>query len=289
MTGRPSVAVVIATRNRRRSLCASLRGLVALPARPRIVVVDNGSTDGTAAAVRAQFPSVQVIELGRNRGAVARNYGARLADEPTIAFADDDSRWTPGSLARAEAILKECPDVAAVVARVELDPDGVVDPVSAKHRRNPVGTRAGPPGPETLSFPAFALVIRRDVFWRVGGFSGLLFFGGEEQLLAADVAAAGWRICYVDDVVARHAPANPAASPDRWALQTRNDLLVNWMRRPLTVAARETGAVAVRGRSDPAARRAVLGLARKLPAALRHRRNLGPRLEQMFAAGCRPP
>jgi GT2 family glycosyltransferase len=79
--------------------------------------------------------------------------------------------------------------------------------------------------------------VRRNAFLRVGGFSRLLFFGGEEHLLALDLAAAGWHQVYLADAVAEHDPAGPASvSLARWALQTRNDLLVDWLRRPLGTA-----------------------------------------------------
>ncbi len=54
------IAVVVATRNRRNSLLRTLARLRELPERPGIVVVDNGSTDGTSAAARAA--GVDVVE-----------------------------------------------------------------------------------------------------------------------------------------------------------------------------------------------------------------------------------
>ena len=56
--GDPRIAVVMITYNRRQEVLRSLGHLTALPERPRIVVVDNGSTDGTAAAVAEPFPQV---------------------------------------------------------------------------------------------------------------------------------------------------------------------------------------------------------------------------------------
>ena len=63
--------------------------LSVLPECPGIVVVDNGSRDGTAAVVRRAFPHVDLITLRRNLGACARNVGVRRARTPYVALSDD--------------------------------------------------------------------------------------------------------------------------------------------------------------------------------------------------------
>jgi GT2 family glycosyltransferase len=289
MTSIPSrISVVIATRDRRASLLRSLAHL-ASPGRPPVTVVDNGSTDGTPEAVRATHPAVTVLELGSNQGAVARNVGVAAAGSPYVAFSDDDSWWEDGALERAADILDQHPDVAVLVGRVRLAADGFDDAVSEKMARAPIGHRDGAPGPDVLGFPACAAVVRRDAFLAVGGFSPLLFFGGEEHLLALDLAAAGWQQVYVDDVVARHDPAGPATvAPGRWSVQTRNDLLVDWLRRPLPTALRGTARLALRALGEPAARVALAGLARRLPAALSTRQPVPAGVEQRFSAAHRP-
>ena len=64
-----------------------------------MIVIGNGSVDGTAAAVRERHPGVDLIELGANRDAAARNVGVARAGTPYVAFADDDEWWAPGALA----------------------------------------------------------------------------------------------------------------------------------------------------------------------------------------------
>ena len=283
----PAVSVVIATRDRRESLLRSLARLD--DGEHPVVVVDNGSTDGTAAAVRATHPAVDVLELAENAGAVARTDGVRRAGTRYVAFADDDSWWEPGALDRAAELLDAHPQVAVLVGRVRMAADGSEDRVSVKHRAGLLGRSPGAPGPDVLSFPAFAAVVRRDAHLAVGGFSPLLFFGGEEHLLALDLAAAGWQLAYADDVVAWHDPAGPdTPSAARWALQTRNDVLVDWLRRPLPVALAATLRLVRRCLDEPAARTALAGVVRLLPAALRQRRPVSAELEGRFAAAQRP-
>jgi GT2 family glycosyltransferase len=284
--GTPRVTVVIATRNRRGSL---LRTLAHLDGAAPVVVVDNGSTDGSVDAVRRHHPRVEVVALPANAGAVARTAGVDRAATPYVAFADDDSWWEPGSLQAATDLLDAHPQVAVAVGRVRLAADGSEDAVTRKHRAAVLGRSPGAPGPDVLSFPAFAAVVRRDAYRAVGGFSPLLFFGGEEHLLALDLAAAGWQLVFAEDVAAWHSPAGPdAPSPQRWALQTRNDVLVDWLRRPLPVAFTATARLARRALGEPAARSALAGLVRRLPAALRQRRPVPAEVERRFAAAQRP-
>src|SRR5918997_2085155 len=103
------VGVVVITYQRREEALACVARLRALPEQPPVVLVDNGSTDGTAAAIRARFPRVDVVALGENLGAVGRNVGVDRLGTPYVAFCDDDTWWEPGSLRRAADLLEACP------------------------------------------------------------------------------------------------------------------------------------------------------------------------------------
>lgn len=235
------VEVVIATRDRRDRLLATLDRLVG--AGWPVTVVDDGSTDGTAAATAAAFPGVGLLRLPRSRGAAARNVGVRAATAPYVAFCDDDSWWPPGSLERAADVLDAWPHLAVLVARVEVGEARRPDPLCPVLATSPLGPRPGAPTPRVLGFLACGAVVRRSAFLEVGGFARRFGVGGEEQLLAIDLACRGWWCSYVDDVVAVHDPAPRAASADRQVRQARNALWSAWLRRPLRAAARQTGEV----------------------------------------------
>jgi N-acetylglucosaminyl-diphospho-decaprenol L-rhamnosyltransferase len=260
----PEIAVVVATRDRRDTLLATLDRLVALPARPRVIVVDNASADGTAAAVRARHPEVDVIALPRNLGAAARTAGVRVADAPFVAFADDDSWWEPGALRRAAEHLAGHPRLGLLAARILVGDSGRLDPTCAAMARSPLSSDVPLPGPKVLGFLACGAVVRREAYLAVGGFEGRLGIGGEEDLLAMDLASAGWALAYVEDVVAHHHPQT-AARPGRRALVARNDLWSAWLRRPLRVALRVTLAAARdgHGRGFPSALRGLPWIARR--------------------------
>jgi GT2 family glycosyltransferase len=255
---RARVTVVVATRNRSGPLAHTLGRLGALRPPPPVVVVDNGSDDGSAEVVGKRFPAVRLLALGRNLGAAARNLGVLAAATPYVAFSDDDSWWAPGALERAAAALDTHPRLALVAARTLVGPEERTDPVSALMADSPLPVPAGAPGPAVLGFLACSAVVRRDAFLQAGGFSPLLFLFGEETLLAYDLAAAGWQLCYLDDVVAHHHPATSRQAPRRRiGTQRRNALLTAWMRRPVLVATRSAGELALASLRDPAARAAL--------------------------------
>jgi GT2 family glycosyltransferase len=188
----------------------------------------------------------------------------------------DDSWWEPGALDRAVRLLDRYPDVGLVAARVLVGPRATADPLNAVLAASPLPA-GGLPGPRVLGFLGCAAVARRSAFLAAGGYSELLFIGGEEELLAMDLAAAGHAVCYASGVTARHWPSPARDVPQRRWLLARNAVLISWLRRPVPVAAAATAALARRARHDPSARRALTGTVRMLPAVLRQRRPLpGP-------------
>jgi GT2 family glycosyltransferase len=280
----PRVGVVVITRDRRESLLRTLDRLAALPERPPVAVVDNGSADGTAHAVRARHPAVRLLTPGRNLGAVGRNLGAAALATPYVAFSDDDSWWEPGALARAVSLFDAHPRLALIAAATSVGGgDGRPDPLNDVLAASPLGTAPDLPGPSVLGFLACAAVVRREAFLGVGGFHPVLHFGAEERLLALDLAAQGWGLAHCPEVVARHDP-DPGERPGRSTRVRRNDLLTAWMRRPLRCALARTAGLARDSRTDPQARRALAGAARRLPSALAHRRVLPPWVERRVRA-----
>jgi GT2 family glycosyltransferase len=280
----PRIAVVIIVLNGRDRIRTSLERLSALPETPEIVVVDNGSTDGTPIAIRSRFPDTRVIELGRNAGAAGRNFGVRALSAPYIAFAEDDSWYEPGSLRTAADLLDAHPEVALINAHARVGQDGHPDPV----HQDMVGTevperRPRLPGHRIFSFLEGVSIVRRQAFLDVGGFDPRLLIGGPEEHLAADLLAAGWELRYVPDVRARHLPDHGRPSRLVRRLGVRNTLWFAWTRRPWGIAARWTVHVI---KSSPASAPTVLGLLdflRWLPRLARERRPLPADVETDMA------
>jgi GT2 family glycosyltransferase len=241
--------VVIITRNRAEAVLNSVRRAVELDEHPSVVVVDNGSDDGTADAVRQAFRSVLVIALCANIGSAARNVGARVAGCQYTAFADDDSWWAPESLTRAVSAMDEGPDTALVAGTVLVGADGRLDPVSASMASGPLsgsletsaeGRRAVTGG------LACSMVVRTAPFLAVGGFPAPVGVGGEEQTVVWDLLAAGWRAVYEPSVVAHHHPSASRDPARRRVVVGRNDLWAAWSRLPAIRAAAMTAGAARR-------------------------------------------
>ncbi|MFC4065067.1 glycosyltransferase family 2 protein [Actinoplanes subglobosus] len=252
------VTVVVATRNRWDRLAETVPHH-----RAPVILVDNASDN------IGYVPGVDLVRLEKNQGAAARNVGVRCARTPYVAFADDDSYWTPGSLAAAAALMRAHPRTGLLAAQVLVGPDQRLDPVSAAMAAAPLGTPSGAAGPAILGFLACAVVVRRDAFLAAGGFQPRLFVYGEEALLAMDLAAAGHELSYVRRLGVRHLPRPAGRDVNaRLRREVRNRVLTAALRRPPAVTAR---IVAAAFRECPrGAAQAVLDL----PWALCHRRRL---------------
>ena len=274
------VVVVIATRDRRPELGVTLGRLRDLPESPRVIVVDNGSTDDTTDFVRREHPTVRLLELGENRGAAARTIGVREADAPYVAFSDDDSWWAPGSLGLAADRFDGHPRLALIAARVLVGASESVDPTSAAMTASPLGRSADLPGPSVLGFLACGAVVRRSAFLGVGGFEPHFGVGGEETLLAIDLAAAGWGLAYCEDIVAHHHPRAVGSRPGRRRVEVRNALWTTWLRRPFSVALWRTVRVVTQGAGDMPTWAGLLEASLHATWVLQHRRGVPPEVEQ---------
>ncbi|PRZ02938.1 GT2 family glycosyltransferase [Isoptericola sp. CG 20/1183] len=266
----PRVTVVVVSRNRRDELLRSLGHH-----RAPVVLVDNGSTDGSAEAVRRAYPDVEVVELGRNLGAAARTVGVGRARTPMVAFADDDSWWTPGSLRAAADALAGAPRVGLVTVEVRVGESQEVDPFTRDLAASPLRAPGRSlPGLRVLGFMGCAAMVRRSAFLAAGGFDDVVRFPGEEERLAWDLSAAGWDLVFLDGPVVRHFPSpRRDGTDDRRRGIARARVLTTTMRLPWRrVAAR----VAAELRAGPGPRRGVLDAAQDLRAAL-PRREVLPR------------
>lgn len=228
------VAVVVPCWNGRRwlpGLFASLRAQTRAP--DEVVVVDNGSTDGSLEWLATS--GARVVALGANTGfAVAANRGIAATECEAVALVNTDVELAPDWLERAVARLE--PGVASVATKMVLmrDPE-VVDDAGDVLRRDGAAEQRGhgkrfafDEAGEIWGACAGAAVYRRDAVVAVGGFEERFFAYLEDVDLALRLRLAGWR-CWYEPVVARHARHGSSSGAERApidALVARNTLLL---------------------------------------------------------------
>lgn len=105
-----SVSVIIPCYNAERYIAATIDSVLAQNhAGLDIIVVDDGSSDGSVALLRDRFPSVRLVEQANQGVAAARNHGIALARGHWIAFVDADDIWLPGKLQAQLDAIKATP------------------------------------------------------------------------------------------------------------------------------------------------------------------------------------
>ncbi|WP_433703178.1 glycosyltransferase family 2 protein [Prescottella equi] len=276
--------VVVITYNRRDELRRTLRAMTSLPDAAPIVLADNGLSDGSAAMAEAEFPDVTVVRLPRNLGATARNIAVEQVSTPYVAFCDDDTVWQPGALTTAADVLDEYPGLATVTGRCLVEPTLTEDPLTPELRNSPVPGPDWMPGPTLLGIMAGLTMIRRRAFHEVGGFEPRMWLGGEEELLALDLAAAGWWMCWREDVVIHHRPSTSRDARRRRQLGIRNTLWTLWLRRPVRSALRRSTQIVRSAPADRYTALAVLEAVRSLAWVVRNRVVVPSRVESGLLA-----
>lgn len=286
-------AVVVPSWNGRRwlpGLLASLRAQTAAP--DEIIVVDNGSADGTVAWLAAEAPDVRVIALPTNTGfAVAANVGFQEASAELVALVNSDVELRPDWLERASAPLIADPRVASVATKmVSLRDPGVIDDAGDILRRDGVCEQRGrgrrdegrwDTAGDVFAACAGAAVYRRSAVLAVGGFEERFFAYLEDVDLGLRLRLAG-HVCRYEPAVALHAGGGSSAALARGPapLVARNTLLMVLRAFPV----RWTGPVlyrqaswiieAARGRTLHAHLRGLAGAVPLAPAFLRERREM---------------
>ena len=291
-----SVAVVIPNWNGRDWLPACLTAVAAQRRAPEeVIVVDNGSADGSVEYLAREHPRVRVIALDHNTGfAHAANVGWRAAGADHVALINTDvvvaDDWLAGMLAAVDSE----PRTAAVACKMVslADPSRVYDAGDILRRDGACEQRGrfmaddgrfDTPG-EVFAACAGAALYRRAALEAVGGFDERYFAYLEDVDLGLRLRLAGWRCLYLP-VVAGHAGEGSSHQlpGGHQRLVTRNTVLlvakafpVRWL--PL-VAYRQLGwawhaAREHRLRAHLGALAAALPL---LPGALRARRELRAR------------
>jgi len=185
-----------------------------------VIVVENGSGDGSAEMVARDFPSVRLLRNEKNEGyARGNNQGIALATAPFVLLLNSDTEVRPGALATLVDFLRSSPEYGAVAPRL-VHPDGRVQKSCMRFPDLRVGLlydswferRYGRGRHMKRYFmedfdhlhdadveqpPGACLLVRRDLLNRIGGFDESLFLFFNDVELCRAIHDQGYRLRYL--------------------------------------------------------------------------------------------
>jgi glycosyltransferase involved in cell wall biosynthesis len=218
--------VVITTKNRRDELRIALESAIRQSANPEVLVIDDGSTDGTEKMIRTDFPEVRLHRTERSLGyIVQRNRAAALAAGEIILSIDDDAAFSTPSVVEQTLAEFGSPRVGAVAI-----------PYLNVNKENLLLQRA--PASDaiyvTSEFVGTAHALRRDLFIALGGYREFLFHQGEERDYCIRMLNSGYlvRLGSSDPIHHFESPRRDFRRMDLYG--RRNDVLFAWHNAPLS-------------------------------------------------------
>lgn len=219
------LSIIIVSFNARADLERCLASLHTAPAAAphEILVVDNGSTDGSADAAR-RWPDVTVIDAGANLGfARANNIGIRGSHGANILLLNSDTIVPAGSIDRLLAELDRHDEVAVVgprlvdaAGRAELSFGRMIGPLNELRQRRRARSGAVEALTRQRQFPDWVsgacLLVRRADADAVGGLDERFFMYTEDVDFCAAIRARGRRVLFTPDVEVVHLRGRSAAT-----------------------------------------------------------------------------
>ena len=195
----PAVSVIVPAFNAAATLGETLAAIAAqdLAEDFEVIVVDNGSTDGTGAVAQEAPLPVKLLRRQPGRVGAARNHGAAEASSAVLAFTDADCRPDPGWLRAGLAAI-----ASADLIQGAVRPDPRADPLPYD-RTLWVGSEYG-------LYETANLFVRRDLFFDVGGFNDLVEADvaipfGEDTWFGWRARRSGARTGFCADALVHHA------------------------------------------------------------------------------------
>lgn len=237
--------MIVVNWNRReflRECLASIEKQVTYAGTPfssEVIVVDNGSHDGSPEAVTAEFPSVRLIRNATNRGFCgANNQGIASARAARIALLNNDAAADPHWLVELTAALDHSSTIGMAASKiVQYESPGLIDKaghilyLDGQNRGRGTGEpdRGQYDGPLSLGWPdGCAAMYRKAMLDQIGGFDEDLFAYADDAELGLRARIAGWECAYAPRAVVRHRRGATLGqgNPRRVFLIERNRILL---------------------------------------------------------------
>ncbi len=199
------VSVVIPTFNRGGTLRQTLTGLIVQDYPDyEIIIVDDGSTDGTDDMVMREFPSVRYLRQPNRGPAAARNVGIRMSSGVIVAFTDDDCLPPSDWLTRLVDGYTRYPEVVGVGGYLEAPAEVLKHNILARYERYVTREQYQARDEEVLGgfeCPAGGtcnMSYRKSVLTEVGGFDeGFRYAAGEDADLKWRIVRQGYQLLYL--------------------------------------------------------------------------------------------
>jgi glycosyltransferase involved in cell wall biosynthesis len=220
-----AATVLITTKNRKDELRTAVASALAQDATPRVLVIDDASTDGTSEMIRREFPQVRLDRVESSLGLIVqRNRGAALCDTPYLFSIDDDAAFsTPRVVSQTLAEFSN-PRVGAVaIPYINVNLDKTVHQIAP--------TDAGVH--VAASYIGTAHALKRDLFLRLTGYREYLFHQGEEEDYCIRMLNAGYvvRLGRSDPIHHFESPRRDLRRMDLYG--RRNNVLFAWCNVPM--------------------------------------------------------
>lgn len=219
------VSVVILTWNRKEDIRNTLEKLRSVDYSPlEVIVVDNGSTDGTDGMILREFPEVKYFQQPDNFGIAGYNVGFGAAVGRYVVALDSDSWPAKDAITKMAKIFAENPRVGAVA--FDVHSTDMEDEISA-HPPSEVES-------EVFGYHGAGVGFRKEVFATVGYWYEPFFLYFNEMDHALGLLCAGYKIIHSTGIVAFHKSSSSARVSDSAAYYyARNALWLIWRRYPL--------------------------------------------------------
>jgi glycosyltransferase involved in cell wall biosynthesis len=218
-------SVVIVTKDRRADALRAVRTAFAQTARVEVIVIDDGSLDGTADAVAAEFPAARVERFEQPAGCVARrNFAAELARSPYIFSIDDDAEFTTTRTVEQTLADFDDPQLGAVaIPYIDVPRNSQLFQTAPDRDTTYV----------TNVFRGTAYAIRRDVFRGLNGYQSSFFQQAEEPDLCLRMLEVGnlVRLGTADPIIHHDSPTRDLSR--MWFYGVRNEVLFAWQNVPM--------------------------------------------------------
>jgi len=213
----PSASVFISTKNRLDDLRKAVESALTQTANPEVLVLDDGSTDGTSDAIRKEFPRVKLHRFDQSAGyIVRRNEAAALASAPVIFSIDDDAIFASPRVVEQTLAEFHHPRIGAVaIPFINVKQDNSV-------------RQAAPDSAQiylTASYIGTAHALKRDLFLKLGGYRECMVHQGEEADYCIRMLEAGYvvRLGRADPIHHFESPRRDFRRMDLYG--RRNDVL----------------------------------------------------------------